>query len=264
MYTQYVNTFDEAGRLMNFTRERNKDFDFFMTVGEKVEGRNIGDMLILPVQRIPRYILLLKAIVKTLDKNDQMHASLTTALEHIEKVAGHVNDSVSMREARLRVLDVQEHLEGLTTSLVTPTRYDVKDGGLRKRYNNSSLMKFIPFKKYWFFLFNDMLMYTTVPSASGNCKLKYILPLIDMKIADVSDGTIPKTDYVFEIQGSVKSFQVAADSKEDKDGWMKALNETIDALQKNKSTLKNVAANYANLMPAGPNARLDAMSISYD
>lgn len=89
------------------------------------------------------------------------------------------------------------------------------------------------------FLFNDLLIYTTVPNARGFCKCKYSLPLHDMELADVSNTD--KVAHAFEIKGSVKSFVVMASSAADKLAWMTAIQQTKDALVKNSSTLKLIA-----------------------
>ena len=75
-----------------------------------------------------------------------------------------------------------------------------------------------------------------------------------MVIVDVADGTVSKQNFVFEIkawravvvittdlsavQGSVKSFMVAADTQEDKSSWINVLRQTAEILLKNKATLK--------------------------
>ncbi len=82
------------------------------------------------------------------DPSEPLYANLKIATDQIEKVANEINTSIHMREARQRVISVQNHLENCTMPLVTPTRYHVKDGPLNKKYNNSSF-KISSFNRYW-------------------------------------------------------------------------------------------------------------------
>ena len=169
-----------------------------------------------------------------------MYASLTSALVDLEVVANEINDGLHKKEARLRVVEVQAHLEGCTIPLVTPTRYHVLDGPLSKKYNNVGF-KMNLFKMYHFFLFNDMMMYTTLPNAKGDCRLKYILPLIDMQVINIQDGALTKdVKYAFELRGSVKSFVVHAVSEAEKQDWVAKLHAQIEQVKTKK---QNVRAN---------------------
>jgi hypothetical protein len=110
--------------------------------------------------------------------------------------------------------------------------------------------------RYWFFLFNDLLIYTTPPSSvSGNCKLKHHLNLIDMVVRDLPDTvrlrrrrrrrrtcvahcSLAQAEqrFAFEIQGKPKSFVVYAASEQEKQDWMLDLQKCINATRYNAST----------------------------
>eukprot|EP00808_Paulinella_micropora_P024625 g1529.t1 len=113
----------------------------------------------------------------------------------------------------------------------------VLDGPLEKQFNNKGL-HLRAWKKYWFFLFNDLLMYTTVPSAKGKCKVKYQLPLVSMEVKEADSGS--KKKFGFEILSNVKSFFLAASSPAERDKWIQALRDHIELSQQRRSTLKLV------------------------
>jgi len=193
--------------------------------------------LITPIQRIPRYLLLLRGVLKLTADEDPMRSDLKVALDQFDHIANDINESFRRKEARLRVIEVQEHLEG-GKNLVTPTRYHLKDGCLRKM--NKSALSLSTFKKCWFFLFNDLLIWTTIPNSKGNCKLKYMLELMDMTVKDVADNIAKNKEYVhmFEIQTKAKSFRVGCSAENDKKEWMDLLNEHIVNVHKNAATLQ--------------------------
>jgi len=152
-------------------------------------------------------------------------------------IANDINESFRKKEARLRVVEVQDHLEGGKV-LVTPTRYHLKDGCLKKM--NKSTLTLSNFKKCWFFLFNDLLVWTTVPNSKGNCKLKYMFELIDMSIKDVADNPAKNKDFVFmfDIKAKERQFRVGCSNEADKKEWMDLLNEYIKNVNKNAATLQ--------------------------
>ena len=122
-----------------------------------------------------------------IERELRLNNSLKDAITSFSKVATEINESIRDKEARDRVVTCSRHVEGLPYDLVTPARRHIKDSALIKRYNNAKF-KLATSKKYWFFLFNDILMYTTVPNARGDCRMKYILPLIDTTVADIGEN----------------------------------------------------------------------------
>jgi len=239
LYTKYVNNYTDALNAMKSIRDRNANFDFFLTLNEKCEGARVEDWTILPVQRVPRYLLLLKGIMKCTEETDVMFETLNNALNQVSKVTDDINHSIKTKEAQNRVIEVQNHLVGDKITLVTPTRFHVRDGMLKKKKYNKLGRHFVNWKNLWWFMFNDCLLYTSIPNASGRCKPKYLLPFSQMDIID-----LPNTDkdqYMFELTGaSTKKITLQASSYEEKISWMDSLREYIDTEKKNLSSLKRV------------------------
>ncbi len=67
-------------------------------------------------------------------------------------------------------------------------------------------------------MFNDVLLYTTVPNSEGFCKGKHMLPLINMELKDIPDTAT--SQFTFEMIGSKKNILVQASSSADKYQWM--------------------------------------------
>jgi len=194
----------------------------------------IDDLTILPVQRVPRYLLLLRGLIKTMEEKDVAYGPLKTALEKMTKVADDINQGVHIHEAQLRVLDIQNHLTGdHKLELVTPTRYYVRNGPLKKFYNKKKIAT--TGKKYYFFLFNDVLLYTTVPDSNGFCKPKHLLPLINMELHDLPNAELANC---FEMRGSTKNILVQAATSHDKGVWMTTINEHIQKERAATASLK--------------------------
>ncbi|KAK2152039.1 hypothetical protein LSH36_341g03018 [Paralvinella palmiformis] len=58
------------------------------------EGLDIGSFMVTPIQRIPRYVLLLKQLLKYTDRDHPDYYYVETALEHIGDFLNKLNDSI--------------------------------------------------------------------------------------------------------------------------------------------------------------------------
>merc|ERR1712137_449404 len=56
-------------------------------------GQNLDSLLIMPIQRIPRYILLFETLLKHTDPSYKDYEGLQNALNMVKEVAGHVNSA---------------------------------------------------------------------------------------------------------------------------------------------------------------------------
>ena len=94
---------------------------------------NVESYLLLPVQRIPRYRLLLEDLVKSTDPARLSDCdALATALEHVTQIASKVNESKRQSEQDRRLLAWQYRIRGpIEGPLVQPHRRLLKDGSLQ-------------------------------------------------------------------------------------------------------------------------------------
>ncbi len=106
-------------------------FSAFIACAElqkQCRGLNLQSYLIMPIQRGPRYELLLKEIKKHAKGTDQIPL-LNKALEIIVNVVKNIDSAVGGDEKRDKLLELQE---AFRISLAAPARYVVKTGDLKK------------------------------------------------------------------------------------------------------------------------------------
>ncbi|QQP42100.1 FYVE_ RhoGEF and PH domaincontaining protein 4like, partial [Caligus rogercresseyi] len=87
--------------------------------------------MLTPIQRIPRYELLLKDYLKKLPEDSNDREDSEKALHLVSTAAAHANDAMKRIEKFKKLLEVQECLSG-TVDLVNPTRELVKEGKIVK------------------------------------------------------------------------------------------------------------------------------------
>ncbi len=87
-------------------------------------------MLIMPVQRLPRYKLLLEELIRNTDSGHPDFESLRRALRQIAEIAQNVNRYIEVSDKLKRMTFISPKLKGLDEELVQPHRNLFLEGKL--------------------------------------------------------------------------------------------------------------------------------------
>jgi hypothetical protein len=217
MYNVYVNNYDEAAKVLD-TLLHAKQYKSFQAFHEqkrndpKSHGHDLQSYLIMPVQRIPRYKLLLSELISNTDENDPSISELKNALEKISQVAIAMNQDMKNVQKRDEILKLQSKFVP-NMQLVSPGRILVHKGQLSKMNRREG------YQNYLFVLFNDLVLY------ANTLGWKLILQL---------DVPIDPVFKVCDLQGvnmlflsSSKSFVLSAKDEKDKNEWMARFKEVL-------------------------------------
>jgi hypothetical protein len=119
---------------------------------------DIQSLLIAPVQRVPRYMLLLRELLKfTPETRQPAHDQLVAALDKVKATATHINDHIKKKEDMLRVWQIQQFFFPLSQRVIMkPTRLFIRQGVLIKIGRSAGTRK-----RYTVFLFSDLLVYAS-------------------------------------------------------------------------------------------------------
>eukprot|EP01105_Mastigella_eilhardi_P007301 TRINITY_DN1879_c0_g1_i11.p1 TRINITY_DN1879_c0_g1~~TRINITY_DN1879_c0_g1_i11.p1 ORF type:complete len:371 (-),score=65.39 TRINITY_DN1879_c0_g1_i11:584-1696(-) len=230
MYSIYTANYEASGTLYEELLERGGAFaDFAACVSAsnlKCKGALLNSFLILPVQRIPRYKLLLEDMLNHTVPSHSDHKLLEEALVTIKAVANEINEAIKDQEKRKNLLAIQRRIgQQLPFNLVEPHRSFVREGELWKVCRKTK-------KRRYFFLFTDLLLYGEETSTGFKHHLH-----IGMQTLHVSD--LPDSDGLknsFAIESSRKSFVVIADAPEGKSGWLTDISKRIEEFIINKNS----------------------------
>jgi hypothetical protein len=240
IYQPYLENYDIASKAIHAARKSNPDLDFFLRLTEKCEGLALDAYLVLPIQRLPRYQLLLAELRKATPAEDPTLGDITEAFNRIKNIADAINDSLHLKDSVEKVRAVQAMFEkdARYMDLVTPTRVLIREGPLKKKYSKDS-RQLASAKNYHFFLFNDILLYAS--SAKGwnktTYKLKHYHPLLELEVESQGNTVNPskksKDNPAMDITVKVKSgkttkvFVVSAADETERDAWYTSLKDTI-------------------------------------
>jgi hypothetical protein len=162
------------------TTENTQFAQFLAQQRERMDGMDLMSLLIAPVQRIPRYALLLREVLKYTPAHHEDHAGLQEALLKIEAVAARVNESKRHCERVEHILNIMTRLGRDCPPLFAPTRTLVQEIELTVR--SASRFGEPTDKPRVFFLFNDMLVW-----AHSTMEFRGCAALVDVVITDLPD-----------------------------------------------------------------------------
>ncbi|XP_009574541.1 PREDICTED: rho guanine nucleotide exchange factor 17, partial [Fulmarus glacialis] len=184
IYSAYIDNFLNAKDAVRIAKEARPAFMKFLeqSMRENKEKQALSDLMIKPVQRIPRYELLVKVgaggrrasvpcrerdLLKHTPEDHPDHPFLIDAQRNIKQVAERINKGMKSaeeveRNARI-VQEIESHIEGME-DLQAPLRrflrqemvVEVKAVGGKKDRS--------------FFLFTDLLVCTTLKRKSGSLR----------------------------------------------------------------------------------------------
>ena len=168
MYNSYVSNHEASATLLATLEKANKDFATFCSRQGQACGSTLQSLLIGPIQRVPRYSLLLQELLRKTSASHPDFAALSRSLSLVNHAASHINESVRAAQNRAQLLALQERFSG-DLVLLAPGRWFVRQGALTKQGRHSDV-------EYQFFLFNNLILYAST-TPLGNLRLHRSIPL---------------------------------------------------------------------------------------
>ncbi|XP_072537505.1 FYVE, RhoGEF and PH domain-containing protein 1 isoform X1 [Salminus brasiliensis] len=234
MYGEYVKNFDTAMELVNTWMERSSQFKAIIHDIQKEEmcgNLTLQHHMLEPVQRIPRYELLLKDYLHRLPEDADDFKDAQKSLELIATAAEHSNAAIRKMERMRKLLKVYELLGG-EEDIVNPTNELIKEGHILKlsAKNGTSQDRYL-------ILFNDRLLYC-VPKLRLIGQKFGVRARIDvdgMELKETSSINVPRT---FLVSGKQRSLELQARTEEEKKDWIQAIQATIQRHEQSVETFR--------------------------
>ncbi|KAJ6227596.1 faciogenital dysplasia protein [Anaeramoeba flamelloides] len=229
LYTDFVNNFDTSREAITKEKKQNKAFEDFISQPERKKNckLDIHSLLITPVQRIPRYIMLFEGLLKYLDKTNLDYEVFKTVLSKLKILAVQVNKNKYKKQTFQALVLVQSKfrlLEGAT--LLKAGRKLLKEGHLiEKTHPNPS--------KSWVFLFNDCVIFAT--NDGDTFRFRFALPLSKITLRRDTGHQVERTSKQFLnflLVKQIGAVTLTPDTQEDRDDWTTQIEEAITEVKK--------------------------------
>ncbi|XP_008399499.1 FYVE, RhoGEF and PH domain-containing protein 4-like isoform X2 [Poecilia reticulata] len=233
MYADYIRNFDRAIELVRTWTERSSAF---RNIIQDIQSQELCGNLTLqhhmlePVQRVPRYEMLLKDYLKKLPEVDPDYELANKSLEAVSMAAIHSNSAIHKAENLKRLLEIYEMVG--EEEVVNPANEFLKEGRLLKlaARNTSAMERHL-------FLFNNFLLCCCAKFSLVGQRFT-VRCRIGVDGMQTQQTTNEDHSYTFQVSGKEKTLELQASSEQERDDWIKAIQEAIDVFQKKNETFK--------------------------
>ncbi|XP_052600429.1 FYVE, RhoGEF and PH domain-containing protein 2 isoform X2 [Peromyscus californicus insignis] len=234
MYSEYVKNFERAAELLATWMDKSQPFQEVVTRIQRSEASGsltLQHHMLEPVQRIPRYELLLKEYVQKLPAQAPDRADAQKALDMIFSAAQHSNAAIAEMERLQGLWEVYQRL-GLEDDIVDPSNTLLREGPVLK----ISFRRSDPMERY-LFLFNNMLLYCIprVLQVGAQFQVRTRIDVAGMKVRELTDAEFPHS---FLVSGKQRTLELQARSREEMISWVQACQAAIDQVEKRSETFK--------------------------
>ncbi|KAJ3596684.1 hypothetical protein NHX12_003088 [Muraenolepis orangiensis] len=246
MYAEYVKNFDQAMELLKQWTDRSPQFKAII---QEIQCQEVCGSLTLqhhmlePVQRVPRYEMLLKDYLKKLPPDHPDRRDAEKSLEIIAMAATHSNSAIRKSDNLKKLLEIYEML-GEEEDIVNASNEFIREGHILKlaARNTSAMERYL-------FLFNNMLFYCVPKFSLGGPKytVRTRIGMDGMKVLETSNEDYPHT---FQVSGKERMLELQASSEQDKAGWIKAFQETIAVFQQKNESFKSASKDVEDVSTA--------------
>uniref|UniRef100_A0A4W3JZU0 Rho guanine nucleotide exchange factor 17 n=1 Tax=Callorhinchus milii TaxID=7868 RepID=A0A4W3JZU0_CALMI len=168
-YSAYIDNFLNAKEAVRLAKEAKPAFIKFLEqcMRENKEKQALSDLMIKPVQRIPRYELLIKDLLKHTPEDHPDHSCLLAAQRYVKLLAerinkGKKNAEEAEKEARI-LLEIESHIEGMMDLLVPHRKFLRQEMVIEVKTVSSK-------KERSLFLFTDLIICTTLKRKTGSLR----------------------------------------------------------------------------------------------
>ncbi|XP_060931693.1 FYVE, RhoGEF and PH domain-containing protein 4-like [Limanda limanda] len=233
MYADYVRNFDQAMELVRTWTERSTAFRSIIHDIQSQEAcgnLTLQHHMLEPVQRVPRFEMLLRDYLKKLPEDNPDYELAHKSLQTISMAATHSNSAIHKAESRKRLLEIYEMVG--EEEVVNPTNELLREGRLLKlaARNTSAMERHL-------FLFNNFLLCCT-PKFSLVGQRFTVRCRIGVDGMQVQQTTNEDHPYTFQVSGKEKTLELQASSQQDQEEWIKVVREAIDVFLKKNETFK--------------------------
>eukprot|EP00771_Trimastix_marina_P003111 gnl/Trimastix_PCT/4310.p1 GENE.gnl/Trimastix_PCT/4310~~gnl/Trimastix_PCT/4310.p1 ORF type:complete len:1086 (-),score=302.46 gnl/Trimastix_PCT/4310:38-3220(-) len=229
VYLPFISTYDRRLTIIERVKGRPGGEAFFREGTANANGRQIDSLLITPIQRLPRYELLMKGLLKATPEEHTEHAQISIAYESCKQANQDVNEAQRRAEMFQRLRGLCEKITGLAKhDLVKPGRRVVRESCLTFSRPDGNTRAFVV-------LLTDYLI-VAVPEWGNVILNSYRLEaLIPLAAKDTQVTITPHRRKAFAVRTSKRtaslqsqSYLLEAGAESEASLWMKDLALALD------------------------------------
>lgn len=254
-YTKYVSNHSQATELLSKIM-RTQEWSEFMKTSLMSQGmiRNLDSYLILPVQRIPRYVLLIKEMQKHTPQTHPDSALLSQAYECIEGVARSINEAIKATEQQAELTRLEArfdehpyfsiHVNNGDNEEEKKRRILLKTGALNRVTGKEEKQERVVFV---YFLFEDLLAWAVPLSLIGEYEF-HLVGKFPRQFLEITPNPFDplSLDMCYVCDGKLHTVQLSARTAEERTEWLAAFGSNTENLAAHTSS-QDVKSEFYNI-----------------
>eukprot|EP01080_Neovahlkampfia_damariscottae_P003086 gene3086-5256_t len=161
VHITYCNKFNESMEKIKDLLKTNPEFEKFLneTRKETQGGLDLKSLLIQPIQRLPRYSLLLRDLIEQTNEKHVDYADLVTAKNKLDKIVETINENKKKYETANTMLRLNEFTADLQSIIKLDIRnFVIEDISSIKVISKEMKTQKDVSKRFILFLFSDVLV----------------------------------------------------------------------------------------------------------
>eukprot|EP01119_Soliformovum_irregulare_P011585 TRINITY_DN2919_c0_g1_i5.p1 TRINITY_DN2919_c0_g1~~TRINITY_DN2919_c0_g1_i5.p1 ORF type:complete len:795 (+),score=256.77 TRINITY_DN2919_c0_g1_i5:1687-4071(+) len=231
-YKDYCNKYNAAIECYTECMKRPNFKAFCMKELEKTPkglGPDLQSLLVTPVQRIPRYMLLLMHLLALTPPTHPDFSALTTALAKMKEITDVVNFSIKETDKSKLYNRIVETVQGIKPHMA-PHRKFIAEGNvyvITNEFVDDAETVSMVRTQSWLELFSQVLFLVSGTSLEER-SVDHVLPVASIWLQDFSGEGANR----FMMVCPEKTFMIQCSSYEEKKRWVEMIQEEINAVYK--------------------------------
>ncbi|XP_048575311.1 uncharacterized protein LOC5520664 isoform X3 [Nematostella vectensis] len=127
LFEPYFNSRNKGNEVKAKLEKNNEKFRLIST--RTINGQTLNSLLLMPIQRIPRYELLLKELVKRTDESHPDYGNLKEAQAKAQKAAAELNEHIRRIENESKIIEVMKSFPNDELNLIHAANTHVRTTG---------------------------------------------------------------------------------------------------------------------------------------
>jgi len=250
-YTDYCSNHPNSLILLEHLSIENNDFEKFTTDlvnnDKMVRGLSLLSFIIKPVQRLCKYPLLLRELLKLTDPRDIEYKKLTEAQQKLDVTVGFVNEMQRKAEEEKqnllnKIIAIEDSIEGgeILELGSDKNRTIVNEGEIYRILMNKGGK--VAARKMW--LFNNLLLISNPlkgpkrgkKGKMNDSKLDVFMHVKNVTIVDISDSEGGKNMFILKDRSQPnEEITLCTYELESKNNWIKDIRQTVRVYQKQEA-----------------------------
>lgn len=244
VYESYMANYIAGQEALRRSLKQYPDFQKFVDRVQqhpKLKGQQLQSLLVLPIQRIPRYIMLIQQLLNFTTKDHPDYKGLEKFFVEMKKFADDINEKIREKEARAKVTFIESKMHGRPSNfgqIQNASRYFVAEMEVHKPGN--------PLSKRTVFLLNDLAI--LVKKQTDKFEYKDEMQLSQKCWVRVEETT----EFVFHLVSQDKHWSLVASTLEDRE---KFCSQIGDVISERPSRLSSLSLQSLSPRPKSENRR---------